>query len=173
MVFCFFLAAISSSKRLLCRLGRQLRGKACGAGHKGLTGPLAIIGMHGRTVYICSPGAEDRLVGGQTPVDSQTTQLVKDLVSKTKVKIPGLCMYVQICTHMNIYMIYTHTRLLMYNLNTLKTALTCCKPCVPDTGTCMIVWPCPPGTACTMMGWPVDVISWPPLTCTINGCPWT
>jgi len=37
----------------------------------------------------------------------------------------------------------------------------------------MIVWPWPPGTACTMMGWPVDVISCPPLTCTINGCPWT
>lgn len=36
-----------------------------------------------------------------------------------------------------------------------------------------MVWPWPPDMACTIMGCPDDVMSCPPLTWTIRGCPWT
>lgn len=58
-------------------------------------------------------------------------------------------------------------------LTVLVSVLTCCKPCAPETGTCIIVCPWPPDMACTMIGCPEEVISWPPLTCTISGWPWT
>lgn len=60
-----------------------------------------------------------------------------------------------------------------YLFNDKLPLLTCCRPCEPVTGSCMIVCVCPPGTACTIIGCPEGVMSWPPLTCTIKGCPWT
>lgn len=118
--------AISSSKRLLCRLGRRLRGKGMWCTAQGSDWNLGIHRNAQQGSLHLQPRSRVWAWVGQTPVDSQTTQLVKDLVSKTKVKTCGFHMYVQTCMYNRYTYEYIHhphsnqTSTLMYNLNTLK-----------------------------------------------------